>query len=116
MPVKICPVVLILDILYSRWGVDMSRIPRSEIKNHITDDGPVLFFTEAVALVAVAVPEGLPLAVMIALAYSMKKMMKDANFVRVLAACETMGGATTICSDKTGTLTENRMTVVEGLF
>jgi len=47
---------------------------------------------------------------------SMRKMMRDANFVRVLAACETMGGATTICSDKTGTLTENRMTVVAGWF
>ena len=46
----------------------------------------------------------------------MRKMMRDANFVRVLAACETMGGATTICSDKTGTLTENRMTVVAGWF
>ena len=49
-------------------------------------------------------------------ACSMRKMMRDANFVRVLAACETMGGATTICSDKTGTLTENRMTVVAGWF
>lgn len=53
-------------------------------------------------IVVVAVPEGLPLAVTISLAYSMRKMMKDNNFVRVLDACETMGGVTTICSDKTG--------------
>lgn len=45
-----------------------------------------------------------------------QKMMRDNNFVRILAACETMGGATAICSDKTGTLTENRMTVVAGWF
>ena len=63
-----------------------------------------------------AVPEGLPLAVTISLAYSMKKMLIDQNFVRHLSACETMGGATTICSDKTGTLTQNRMTVTEGYF
>eukprot|EP00798_Chlamydomonas_sp_ICE-L_P007259 gene7259-371_t len=70
----------------------------------------------SVTIVVVAVPEGLPLAVTISLAYSMMKMMRDKSFVRVLAACETMGGATAICSDKTGTLTENRMTVVEGWF
>mmetsp|Transcript_8941 Transcript_8941/g.29390 ORF Transcript_8941/g.29390 Transcript_8941/m.29390 type:complete len:1038 (+) Transcript_8941:510-3623(+) len=74
------------------------------------------FFLLAVTIVVVAVPEGLPLAVTISLAYSMKKMMSDNNLVRFLAACETMGGATQICSDKTGTLTENRMTVVEGWF
>jgi hypothetical protein len=55
-----------------------------------------------VTIVVVAIPEGLPLAVTMALAYSMRKMMRDNNFVRVLAACETMGGATAICSDKTG--------------
>mmetsp|Transcript_23162 Transcript_23162/g.59344 ORF Transcript_23162/g.59344 Transcript_23162/m.59344 type:complete len:1051 (-) Transcript_23162:502-3654(-) len=71
-------------------------------------------FLYAVTIVVVAVPEGLPLAVTISLAYSMRKMMKDNNFVRHLAACETMGGATCICTDKTGTLTENCMTVVEG--
>ena len=59
-------------------------------------------------------PEGLPLAVTLSLAYSTSKMMDDNNLIRVLAACETMGNATTICSDKTGTLTQNRMTVVEG--
>lgn len=69
----------------------------------------------AITIVVVAVPEGLPLAVTIALAYSTVKMLKDNNLVRQLAACETMGGATDICSDKTGTLTQNRMTVVEGV-
>lgn len=65
-----------------------------------------------VTVLVVAVPEGLPLAVTLSLAYSVKKMMKDNNLVRHLDACETMGNATTICSDKTGTLTTNRMTVV----
>ena len=59
----------------------------------------------------VAVPEGLPLAVMISLAYSQGKMLKDQNYVKKLAACEIMGGATNICSDKTGTLTLNQMKV-----
>ena len=69
-------------------------------------------FIIAVTIVVVAVPEGLPLAVTISLAYSTTKMLQDMNLIRVLAACETMGNATTICSDKTGTLTMNRMTVV----
>lgn len=59
----------------------------------------------------VAVPEGLPLAVMISLAYSVRKMLVDQNFVKRLASCEIMGGANNICSDKTGTLTMNKMTV-----
>jgi Ca2+-transporting ATPase len=65
--------------------------------------------TTAVAIVVVAVPEGLPLSVTLSLAYSMKQMLADQNLVRHLAACETMGGATCICSDKTGTLTTNDM-------
>jgi calcium-translocating P-type ATPase len=78
--------------------------------------GFVHAFITAVTIIVVAIPEGLPLAVAISLAYSTKKMYKDQCFIRVLAACETMGNATNICSDKTGTLTQNRMTVVEGWF
>jgi P-type Ca2+ transporter type 2C len=65
--------------------------------------------TTAVAIVVVAVPEGLPLSVTISLAYSMRRMLADGNLVRHLAACETMGGATVVCSDKTGTITEPNM-------
>ncbi|KAK4470598.1 hypothetical protein MN116_006138 [Schistosoma mekongi] len=74
------------------------------------------FVIIGVTVLVVAVPEGLPLAVTISLAYSVKKMMKDNNLVRHLDACETMGNATAICSDKTGTLTTNRMTVVQCYF
>lgn len=68
------------------------------------------FIIIGVAIVVVAVPEGLPLAVMISLAYSVQKMLIDQNFVKKLSSCETMGGANNICSDKTGTLTKNQMT------
>lgn len=68
----------------------------------------------SVTVVVVAVPEGLPLAVTLALAFATTRMLKDNNLVRVLAACETMGNATTVCSDKTGTLTQNKMTIVSG--
>lgn len=68
----------------------------------------VKFIIIGVTVLVVAVPEGLPLAVTLSLAYSVKKMMADNNLVRHLDACETMGNATTICSDKTGTLTTNR--------
>ena len=66
----------------------------------------------AITVLVVAIPEGLPLAVTLALAYSVKKTTADHNRVRHLHACETMGNATTICTDKTGTLTTNRMAVV----
>ena len=76
----------------------------------------VRFIIIGVTVLVVAVPEGLPLAVTISLAFSVKKMMADNNLVRHLDACETMGNATIICSDKTGTLTTNRMTVVRSSF
>ena len=73
-------------------------------------------FIVAVTIVVVAVPEGLPLAVTLALAFATTRMLKDNNLVRLLRACETMGNATVICSDKTGTLTQNKMSTVAGIL
>lgn len=71
------------------------------------------FFAIAVTILVVAVPEGLPLAVTLSLAFAMKKLMNDRALVRHLSACETMGSATSICTDKTGTLTTNHMVVTK---
>ena len=71
------------------------------------------YFMMAVTLIVMAVPEGLPMAVTLALALNMRRMLKSNNLVRKLQASETMGAVTVICTDKTGTLTENRMTVAE---
>ena len=70
----------------------------------------------AVTLIVVAVPEGLPMAVTLSLAYSMRRMLKTNNLVRKMHACETMGATTVICTDKTGTLTQNQMQVSETKF
>lgn len=91
------------------FAIEGSNVDSSDALNNVVE-----FLVIAITIVVVAVPEGLPLAVTISLAYSMMWMMKDNNLVRRLEACETMGGATTVCSDKTGTLTQNKMTVVQG--
>lgn len=99
--------ILVIQFCITKFVVE--DMPwKSSYFNHF-----VKFFIIGVTVLVVAVPEGLPLAVTLSLAYSVKKMMKDNNLVRHLDACETMGNATAICSDKTGTLTTNRMTVVQ---
>ena len=108
-------VVMIAQYLYKfftgQGTVDAEGKPMWMVSNWL----PIVnAFTTGITILVVAIPEGLPLAVTIALAYSVKKMMKDNNLVRHLSACETMGSANTICSDKTGTLTQNQMTVVQG--
>ncbi|GAB5586217.1 plasma membrane calcium [Umbelopsis nana] len=105
--------LLMLVVLLIRYfvGWKYHAIPSSPAK--IVDDIMQIIIV-TVTIVVVAVPEGLPLAVTLALAYATQRMLKDNNLVRVLAACETMGNATTVCSDKTGTLTQNVMTVVCG--
>ncbi|KAL3683654.1 hypothetical protein R1sor_001676 [Riccia sorocarpa] len=104
--------VLVFVILFIRFFVVDFKKPENKKASRIIKS-IVRIFSIAVTIVVVAVPEGLPLAVTLTLAYSMRKMMADMALVRHLAACETMGSATTICSDKTGTLTLNKMSVVK---
>ncbi|XP_076545498.1 plasma membrane calcium-transporting ATPase 3 isoform X6 [Osmia lignaria lignaria] len=104
--------VLTVVILVIQFCVTTFVIEKKPWKNTYAND-LVRHLIIGVTVLVVAVPEGLPLAVTLSLAYSVKKMMKDNNLVRHLDACETMGNATAICSDKTGTLTTNRMTVVQ---
>ncbi|KAL1335450.1 calcium-transporting ATPase 10, plasma membrane-type isoform X1 [Arachis ipaensis] len=115
--------VIVLVVLLARYFSGHSRNPDGSVqftagktKLSTAIDGAIKIVTVAVTIVVVAVPEGLPLAVTLTLAYSMRKMMADKALVRRLSACETMGSATTICSDKTGTLTMNQMTVVEAII
>ncbi|KAK0606651.1 hypothetical protein LWI29_002117 [Acer saccharum] len=85
----------------------------SKTKSDDIVNAVVRIVAAAVTIIVVAIPEGLPLAVTLTLAYSMKRMMGDHAMVRKLSACETMGSATTICTDKTGTLTLNQMKVTK---
>ena len=89
-------------------------LPSEQIAKLITYTLDTLMI--AVTLVVVAVPEGLPMAVTLSLAYSMTRMMKTNNLVRKMHACETMGATTVICTDKTGTLTQNQMQVYDTKF
>lgn len=115
--------------LATRWGINWAQkhpisascpelqagtIAEDNVINRLIQ--LVEYFIIGITVIVVAVPEGLPMAVTISLAFSMFKMMQDKCFVRHLDASETMGEATCICTDKTGTLTENRMTVVKCLF
>lgn len=97
----------LVNIIHGGW-----RGYSSDVKGNLF----LNIFLTSVSLVAVAIPEGLPLSVTLALAYATRRMLKDNNLVRMLRSCETMGNATTVCSDKTGTLTQNEMTVVAATF
>ncbi|CAK4629340.1 unnamed protein product, partial [Aphanomyces euteiches] len=100
-------VAMVIRFSISKFAIDKASWSNEYLKDYLSH------FILGVTVLVVAIPEGLPLAVTIALAFSVKKMLKDNNLVRHLDACETMGSATTICSDKTGTLTTNRMAVVQ---
>lgn len=101
-------IVLFIKFLVSLPKLDSSVTPAAKGQMFLN------IFIMVVTIIVVAVPEGLPLAVTLALAFATTRMLRDANLVRHLKACEVMGNATTICSDKTGTLTQNKMQVVSG--
>lgn len=107
--------LVLFIVLFIRFCVNISGNGRfSDISS--TEKGKKFLdiLIVAITIVVVAVPEGLPLAVTLALAFATTRMAQNGNLVRVLRSCETMGGATTVCSDKTGTLTENKMRIVTG--
>ncbi|GMM28322.1 calcium-transporting ATPase [Martiniozyma asiatica (nom. inval.)] len=101
-------IFLSIKFLINWHSGEFEHFPKAKFFAKIMD-----IFITAITIVVVAIPEGLPLAVTLALAFATTRMAQDGNLVRVLKSCETMGSATTICSDKTGTLTLNKMSVVE---
>ncbi|KAG7194309.1 uncharacterized protein KQ657_004521 [Scheffersomyces spartinae] len=109
--------LILFVVLLIRYGVHIAPngsfhdLPATEKGKKFID-----ILITAVTIVVVAVPEGLPLAVTLALAFATTRMAQNGNLVRVLKSCEIMGGATAICSDKTGTLTENKMRIVRAYF
>ena len=100
-------VILVLQLAIVQFAINKNAWSNAYIKDII------FYLTQAITVVVVTVPEGLPLAVTLSLAFAVRQMTKCHNLVRHIDACETMGNATTICSDKTGTLTTNRMTAVQ---
>jgi P-type Ca2+ transporter type 2C len=105
--------VVFFFILLVRFLV---RLPSIEGGPRAKGESFLELFMLSVTMVVIGVPEGLALAVTLALAFATTRMLKDNNLVRLLRSCEIMGNATTICSDKTGTLTQNKMTVVSCLM
>jgi P-type E1-E2 ATPase len=101
--------ITIVLVLLIRFGVEKAISPSWNTSVDLVE--LLNYFILGITVVVVAIPEGLPLAVTLSLAFSVKKMLLDNNLVRKMEACETMGGANMICSDKTGTLTMNKMTL-----
>lgn len=100
------------------WSVGLSkRLQRGESADALSEFILILnFIVVSVTILVVTIPEGLPISVTISLGFSLMEMVKEHCFVRRLQSSETMGAATCICTDKTGTLTENKMTVVKAIF
>ncbi|KAK4202182.1 hypothetical protein QBC40DRAFT_46258 [Triangularia verruculosa] len=103
--------VLLFTVLLIEF---LARLPGNTASGQEKGQNFLRILITAITIIVVAVPEGLPLAVTLSLAFATKKMTRENNLVRHLQSCETMGNATVICSDKTGTLTQNVMTVVGG--
>lgn len=101
--------VIVFVALSIHYGIDC-MMGNMKFLSFDTLQAYVKAFMIAITIIVVAVPEGLPLAVTIALAYSVNKMKDEQNLVKALQSCEIMGGVNQICSDKTGTLTMNQMT------